>query len=288
MQHLLDDFSLFFHCRLHQLRLKFVNENKYLCSECPGRKYIHPLLNELSSLLPLEAFMFDCKERNDIISDDVYDFASDQLRHIDELLRCPVSKQLYDVPYITTCFHSFDHMSKDLIVSTGKCPICFKQLNEMGLEIDTHLERISKYWYTNRDSLLALECELFILPTLKLPKQEQTISTLNRILKPVDIKVDYLPIHPKSIKDASIRQELQKLQIPTNGSKEDRLDRYNKFARVYNLNSKSNRPLSFSNLLEDFLKDNSIKNSVLLDIKQHQKQLRHQLSKYKENKGLSK
>ena len=302
---LLDGFENILHCKKHLRLLKYVFNNNYYCADCPERKVVHPLLTMICDLLPIDLYIFKIEaNRNSVLSDDIYDFASNEFRNMDELLRCPVSKRLYDKPTLTSCFHNYDSCSKELVLQQGKCPICFIQLNEMELETDAMIESLSKFWVEHRHDFLALECNYFELKELLKPNKPSMngikISGVRK-LNLLQENREKLRLLSKTTKDSEVRRRLEEFEIPTHGSKDDRIQRMNQFLKKFNHNLGINRPISPRNLLRQFINeqnilienrsfrhDDNVSDETFNDIKSHQSAVQAQLHEILKNQGRQK
>ena len=250
-------------CKKHLRIKKYVCNGNYYCADCTDFKYVHPLLEQICNVFPMDPFLFQLHlaSRNVEKNNDIYDFASEPLRNLDELLRCPVSKQLFDTVTLTNCLHSFDNNAKECIQETGKCPVCFMQLNEMRLEKDFLIETLSNYWAEHRDEILAFEQQQFDLSPLKIPpfKTMNNIN-INGINKLINLNRNKEKMHliSKNCKDHDVRNKLNEFGIQQNGTKEERIQRMNKFIKKFNTNLDSNRPISCRMLLRSFIREQDI------------------------------
>ncbi|KAI8976757.1 hypothetical protein BDB01DRAFT_852970 [Pilobolus umbonatus] len=91
--------------------------------------------------------------------DDPSDFDKEPFRNIDNDLRCPICKEIYNIPMIlTTCSHSFcTQCIRRCLIDEQLCPKCRKPSYENNLIHNYALEDISKAWKQQRLHILSIE-----------------------------------------------------------------------------------------------------------------------------------
>ncbi|CEP15180.1 hypothetical protein [Parasitella parasitica] len=91
--------------------------------------------------------------------DDPSDFKAAQLSTLDELLRCPICKEIYkDALIITTCLHSFCALCIRRSLSNEQfCPICRKEAYENSLKFNADIDNIANSWRESRQFLLSMD-----------------------------------------------------------------------------------------------------------------------------------
>ncbi|KAI8095054.1 uncharacterized protein B0P05DRAFT_524518 [Gilbertella persicaria] len=93
--------------------------------------------------------------------DDPTDFKTTKLQILDEHLRCPICKELFNTTMIlSTCSHSFCALCIRRSLSTEqKCPKCRKEAVEKNLIHNYDLDNVVRSWKDSRHHLLTLDKE---------------------------------------------------------------------------------------------------------------------------------
>ncbi|KAK4521719.1 uncharacterized protein ATC70_004253 [Mucor velutinosus] len=91
--------------------------------------------------------------------DDPSDFNATQLSTLDEHLRCPICKEIFDATMLlSTCSHSFCALCIRRSLSTEQiCPKCRKPAYESNLIHNYDLDNVVRQWRESRQFLIALE-----------------------------------------------------------------------------------------------------------------------------------
>ncbi|KAI8637798.1 hypothetical protein BD408DRAFT_423980 [Parasitella parasitica] len=91
--------------------------------------------------------------------DDPFDFKTAQLSTLDELLRCPICKEIYnDALIITTCLHSFCALCIRRGLSNEQiCPTCRKPAYESNLKHNADIDSIANSWRESRQFLISID-----------------------------------------------------------------------------------------------------------------------------------
>eukprot|EP00835_Amoeboradix_gromovi_P006012 NODE_638_length_5673_cov_0.212953.p2 type:complete len:342 gc:universal NODE_638_length_5673_cov_0.212953:3669-4694(+) len=297
-ENLLQELEDLITCKEHGQMLRYIKRREsdkihYLCSECKYPKVSHRLMHDICSLFPIDIdfFNLDVNSRNVEKCDDPYDFASDSLFKLDELLRCPITKEAFDVPLLSNCIHNFDSLSKSLVFETGKCPTCSLKIIWSDLVIDRLIESLSNFWMSNRNFFLQFECTYLNLDPLISKSTSASWSFFNGLdilNKMFSDKQEMISM--RYAKDSEIKSYLIQFDIPTKGTKSDRYNRTAKFIKLFNHNLHSNRPLSCKSLLSSFInqentiienrrvaRDENISAIDVKNIKEHRRQMIQQI-----------
>ncbi|OAD01462.1 hypothetical protein MUCCIDRAFT_165339 [Mucor lusitanicus CBS 277.49] len=126
--------------------------------------------------------------------DDPSDFNATQLSTLDEHLRCPICKEIFDATMLlSTCSHSFCALCIRRSLSTEQiCPKCRKPAYESNLIHNYDLDNVVRQWRESRKFLISLE------RTATAPKQKMTINSAPASFDD-DISGDFMPtIHSSS------------------------------------------------------------------------------------------
>ncbi|KAL9550312.1 hypothetical protein MBANPS3_004785 [Mucor bainieri] len=91
--------------------------------------------------------------------DDPSDFNATELSTLDEHLRCPICKEIFDATMLlSTCSHSFCALCIRRSLSTEQiCPKCRKPAYESNLIHNYDLDNVVRQWRDSRKFLIALE-----------------------------------------------------------------------------------------------------------------------------------
>ncbi|KAI8362587.1 hypothetical protein BD560DRAFT_404255 [Blakeslea trispora] len=96
---------------------------------------------------------------DDIGFDDPTDFTTTQLQVLDEHLRCPICKELFNTTMLlSTCSHSFCALCiRRSLSAEQKCPKCRKEGIEKNLIHNYDLDNVVRSWKDSRKLLVSLD-----------------------------------------------------------------------------------------------------------------------------------
>ncbi|CAO3630942.1 unnamed protein product [Mucor fragilis] len=131
--------------------------------------------------------------------DDPSDFNATQLSMLDEHLRCPICKEIFDATMLlSTCSHSFCALCIRRSLSTEQiCPKCRKPAYESNLIHNYDLDNVVRQWRESRDFLISLE------KTASAPKQDLSIHSAPTSFND-DSSDDFMPTASSSTHTASL------------------------------------------------------------------------------------
>lgn len=241
----LDAINKLLQCPFHHQFLKFEANGQLYCIECCKPSRPHAIFTQMASLFPVDMDFLevDSTTRNDMLLEDKYDFSSTELRTIDTLLRCPVSKGLYDTPMLLTCGHHVDKFSLKLLHGYLRCPSCDAPLNELHMVTDGTLLSVCHHWAEFRHELLHLEAIALNMSPLVIPTSKYTLYH-ERIAPLIGTR------HTKPrLTLSEVTSKLEYYGLPSNGTKRAKVNRYHAFLDLVNRQHGKNRPLSPNSIL---------------------------------------
>lgn len=245
------------------LRRYLLNDNTYGCLECPMPKQRHSILYRCLPLFQILDFASYKLTRNLTLEDNPYDFSHSELREIDTLLRCPITKELFDLPKRLPCGHVVDDRSLHLF---KHCPRCSQAITEQFVVADTLVEQLANEWCEKRRQYLQLDATLMNVPLIMIPKPLKVHVSRCEAFEDLEHRTAKFSLLSKSTKEAELNVLLKSYGLAhSNANREEKLKLINRFYRLFNYNLIRHRKVPLSDLFRDMLytgMDTSFSNDI--------------------------